>query len=71
MFRTAPSEAEYKRLLGAMPESGAADVRDAVNYFNAYAEKIGARPFDGRSDKPKQALTPASAFRERALSAIQ
>ncbi len=59
VFRTAPSEAEYQRLLGALPETGSTDVRQAVNYFNAYAERIGAKAFDGKADKKEPAMTSA------------
>jgi hypothetical protein len=69
IFRTAPSEAEYRRLLNNMPASGSRDVKEAVDAFNRFSESIGARPFDGRQEK--QQATPLNAFRDRALAALR
>ena len=67
-FRTAVSEAEYHRLLANMPGSGSQDVREAVNLFNHYAEKIGAKPFDGKTDKPPGATKPVDLAVARAAA---
>lgn len=78
IFRTPPSEAEYQRLLASMPSDGSTDVREAVNLFNAYADRIGARPFEGKPEKPEPKLNltsprmafGANQFRDRAMSAL-
>ena len=81
VFTTPPSEAEYSRLLANMPGSGREDVSQAVRLFNAYAVRIGAKPFDGRPEKqaPVQSFAPARGLgipsfgdlRQRATLAMQ
>jgi hypothetical protein len=68
VFRTAISEAEYHRLLANMPGSGSQDVSQAVNLFNHYATVIGAKPFDGKTDKPEPAFGNASEGRSDRVS---
>jgi len=58
VFKTAPSELEYRQILSNLPDDGREDVQQAVNYFNHYAESIGARPFDGKAEKPSKADKP-------------
>lgn len=61
VFQTSPSELDYRKLLGAMPEDGRADVSTAVNLFNAYGVRIGVTPFTGKSEKRASILQRPSA----------
>jgi hypothetical protein len=76
VFRTTPSESEYRAILGALDPDGQRDVSQALALFNAYSEQIGARAFEGKKEKaPKLNLTgfrPASQrdARNRALEAL-
>jgi hypothetical protein len=61
VFQTPPSAAEYRRLLSFMPDTGATDVRQAVDLFNHFAESIGAKGFEGKQETaPKLNLTAPS-----------
>lgn len=76
VFSTAPSQADYAKLLGNMPGSGEADVSEAVRLFNQYAASIGAKEFTGRTEKAPTFSTslprsPLQSFRERATAALQ
>lgn len=53
VFRTSPTEAEYRRILAALPEGGREDVVQAVGFFNKYVEQIGGHPFEGKTEKAK------------------
>jgi hypothetical protein len=64
VFKVHPTTAEYTRILGELPESGARDVSEAVRLINAYGQGIGVKPFDGREDKPK-GRTGGDPFRSR------
>lgn len=55
IFRTAPSETEYRRILSALPQDGREDVRSAVNLFNTFLSRIGGTPFDGKEVKKASA----------------
>lgn len=58
VFSTAPSQSDYERLLANMPGSGATDVSQSVQLFNHFATAIGAKPFDGKTEKAQAFATP-------------
>lgn len=53
VFRTPPTESQYRQILSSLPDDGRQDVSEAVNAFNFYANQIGARPFEGKGDNGK------------------
>jgi hypothetical protein len=58
VFRTAPSEGEYRRLLSAMSTDGADTVSDAVRVFNHFGLSIGIKPFTGTSKSRSTGMAP-------------
>jgi hypothetical protein len=56
IFRVAPTEPEYRKLLATMDEYGATQVRAAVNSYNRYLTNFfGKNPYYGK--KPKKDAT--------------
>lgn len=52
LFRTAPSETDYRKMLGTMDAYGSGQVRAAVNSYNRFLTNwFGKRPYYGRADK--------------------
>lgn len=52
IFRTTPTDTEYRRMLGVMGDLGSQQVRDAVNSYNRYLGTYFSRqPFYGRVEK--------------------
>jgi len=64
VFQSPPSEKEYNRILLALPEQGREAVSSAVNQLNRYAESIGAKGFEGKSEKKKTSADRVKSFRE-------
>lgn len=52
VFRTPPTELQYRQLLNALPDDGREDVMQAVNLFNRYGATMGVMPFDGKEARP-------------------
>jgi hypothetical protein len=50
VFRLAPTQSQFARLLAAMDDSGRDAVRVAITRLNGYGEQIGAKPFTGKAD---------------------
>jgi hypothetical protein len=57
VFRTEPSEAEYRKILGTLDDDGRMAVASAVRLFNGYAAQVGGTATVGRQPK-KQTLVP-------------
>jgi hypothetical protein len=63
VFKTEPSENEYRRLLAAMNDNGRTTVATSINLFNHYGEQVknskgvGIAPNKGAAQKPKSKLT--------------
>lgn len=51
VFKTSVTDQEYRKILGVLPPDGAAAVSESVRLMNAYGERIGARPFVGKTEK--------------------
>jgi hypothetical protein len=72
VFRTPPSEAEYRGILSALNERGQQDVSQAIDLYNRYAALLGIKPFDGKKDKPQiKRVTPEEARLRAALGLQQ
>jgi hypothetical protein len=54
VFRSVPSEEEYRQMLGVMNPGLRQATIDGINSFNKYAEQIGARAYFGRQNKKAQ-----------------
>lgn len=68
IFQTSVTEAEYRRILGALPEDGRNEVREGINLFNRFGASIGAKPFDGKKPTfhvPKEGDAFASSRADR------
>ncbi len=50
IFRTSPSETEYRRILAGLDDTGRDAVSSAVNNYNRFAERLRLKPFNGVSD---------------------
>jgi hypothetical protein len=57
VFRTEPSEAEYRKILGTLDDDGRMAVASAVRLFNGYAAQVGGTATVGKQPK-KQTLVP-------------
>lgn len=52
LFRTSPSEGDYRKMLSTMDEYGAGQVRAAINSYNRYLTNwFGKKAYYGRADK--------------------
>lgn len=52
LFRTAPTESDYRKMLGLMDSYGAGQVRQAVNSYNRYLTNwFGKKAYYGRADE--------------------
>lgn len=51
VFKTPPTEGDYRNILNALPSDGRRDVAEAVRLFNYYGSTIGVKEFDGKEDK--------------------
>jgi hypothetical protein len=68
VFKTAPNQSDYMRILASLGDSGRSAVSDAVRLTDAYGAKIGATPgFRQESRGGKQPNLPA-ALRMRSLT---
>lgn len=61
IFRTTPTEEDYRRILGALPNSGRSDVQEGLASFNRYGAMLGITPFEGKVQK--QQANPFSSTR--------
>ena len=62
IFRVAPTETEYRKLLATMDEYGAGQVRQAINSYNRYLTTMfGKKPYYGKADRT--APTPENLIR--------
>ena len=71
VFVTAPSEAEYRQILGALDDDGSQDVSEAVRLFNRYGATIGIPEFDGKEQKTKKSAATRSANRSFSLDDLR
>ncbi len=67
VFKTTPSTAEYRQILGALNERGQEDVSESVSLFNRYAHRLGIREFEG---KKEPVSPPASSNADRRAAAF-
>jgi hypothetical protein len=51
IFKTAPSDYEYRRMLGQMGSTGKSAVSSSINSFNRYLESLGKDAYYGRAQK--------------------
>ncbi|MCM2276097.1 MAG: hypothetical protein NDI75_15015, partial [Candidatus Didemnitutus sp.] len=58
IFRTVPSQIEYRQMVGSMNESGRESVSRAVLAYNSYLQRLGLKPVTGRDE---QKVAPAGA----------
>jgi|GEM_PF-4034916 len=57
LFKTSPTEGDYRKMLGEMDPYGAGQVRGAINSFNRYATNwFGKKPYYGKTDKSGQTV---------------
>lgn len=72
VFRTPPTEQQYRQLLNALPPDGRQDVTEAVNLFNRYGATMGVMPFDGKEVKPARSTSarPFDPFAARDRAAL-
>jgi hypothetical protein len=81
LFRAAPSETDYRRMLGLMGDYGSGQVRAAVNSYNRYlATFFGKRAYYGKADDNSRSvedlirsanrINSGDAAREQSLLAI-
>lgn len=58
VFKTSPTEMEYKDILSNMPDDGRKDVSQAINLINSYGERhLGVTPNVGSGAKRKKTST--------------
>lgn len=57
VFRTEPSEQEYRRILGALTDDGKVAVSTALRLYNGYAAQIGLKEDFGRAGRSQTDLT--------------
>lgn len=67
VFRTPPSDREYRQILSVLPADGQQDVSEAVVLFERYGTRLGLKPISNRAGRPI-ARPQASAIRSRALA---
>lgn len=60
VFRVQPTEAEYRRILENLNDTGSEAVSSGVNQFNKFLQKLGAKPNVGKKEKPKSNKPMAS-----------
>jgi len=65
VFRTMPSEAEYRRMLAALPDSGRIAVSEALTRYNRFAQRLGLKPSFGKQTSSRGS-TSLDAIRRRA-----
>ena len=57
LFKSTPTETDYRRMLGRMDEYGAAQVRKAIGSYNQYlGQYFGKKPYYGKPDKSAQSV---------------
>lgn len=56
IFRTLPSETEYRAILSSLDQTGRDAVARSVTSYNRYLEKLGSRPVMGRSETKSPAV---------------
>lgn len=57
IFRTAPTETQYRRLLGEMDQYGATQVRAAINSYNKFLSGwFQKKPYFGRADQSSKSV---------------
>lgn len=51
LFKSAPTETDYRKMLGIMDEHGAQEVRKSISSFNRYLTQFfGKKPYYGKAD---------------------
>lgn len=71
IFKTAPSESDYSRLLRQMSDRGRGDVGQAVKLFNNFGEVLGIKEFEGKTSKVSASPLGADRLRSMGLEAIR
>lgn len=57
LFKTSPTEGEYRKMLGEMDPYGAGQVRGAINSYNRYLTNwFGKKSYYGKADKNGQSV---------------
>jgi len=57
IFRVAPTESEYRKLLGNMDDYGAGQVRASINSYNRYLTNwFGKKPYYGKADRDENSV---------------
>lgn len=59
-FGAPPTMAEVGQIMATLSEKGRADVTQAIQYFNAYAQTLGIKPYDGRETVQKLQTSKAA-----------
>lgn len=67
VFRTPPSDREFRQILSVLPDDGQLDVSEAVQLFNRYARKLNLKEFAGKKTVAAPARSLQS-IRSRALA---